>query len=69
MIIFENKLIDISNELKEAINIINDLKNDNNIFITKYIKEKELNKKTLDTILPYLIFQWFIVNSTTVGGE
>ena len=44
-IIFENKLIDISNELKEAINIINDLKNDNNIFITKYIKEKELNKK------------------------
>ena len=64
--IFENKLFEISDELKEIVNLINDLKNDNNTFITKYIKEKEINKETLDKILPFLIYQHFIANSTIV---
>ena len=64
--IFENKLFEISDELKEIVNLINDLKNDNNTFISKYIKEKEINKKTLDKLLPFLIYQHFIENSTSV---
>ena len=64
--IFENKLFEISDELKEIVNLINDLKNDNNTFISKYIKEKEINKKTLDKLLPFLIYQHFIANSTIV---
>ena len=64
--IFKNKLNEISEELLEIINIINDLKNDNNSFILNYIKEDEKNKKIINSILPFLTYQWFISNSTSV---